>query len=60
MAPSSTGWHYNMLATPKVTVEIGAEHDRGHPRMVARNAEFGAYEHITTRRVPAAVLERIG
>jgi deazaflavin-dependent oxidoreductase (nitroreductase family) len=67
-------WYYNLLAYPLVTVELGTEQfqaratpvtaeperSRLYAQMVARRPGFAAYEHKTTRTIPAILLERVG
>jgi deazaflavin-dependent oxidoreductase (nitroreductase family) len=69
-APTHPDWYYNLLANPRVTVEIGTE----TREMVARVAEgeereriwtkqkldfpgFARYERKTTRKIPVIILE---
>ena len=64
-------WYYNVLADPNVTVEIGNEQFRAraiiadepertrlYAKMVERHADFAAFEHATSRAIPAVILER--
>jgi deazaflavin-dependent oxidoreductase (nitroreductase family) len=71
-APTNPDWYYNLLANPKVTVEVGTE----TRELIARVADsdernriwnalkeeapgFGEYEQKTTRQIPVVVLEPI-
>lgn len=65
-------WYRNVLATPRVTVEVGAEkfeatakvitdraeRDRLYAGMVAEMPGFADYEKQTDRLIPVVVLER--
>jgi deazaflavin-dependent oxidoreductase (nitroreductase family) len=64
-------WYGNLLADPKVTVEVGAEHftasatpltgeerDRIWDAQVAAVPSFGDYVTKTTRVIPVVALER--
>jgi len=65
-------WYHNVLANPRVTVEIGtekfeatakevtdrAERDRLYAGMVEEMPGFAAYETKTDRLIPVVVLER--
>jgi deazaflavin-dependent oxidoreductase (nitroreductase family) len=65
-------WYYNVLANPRVTVEVGteefeatakeitdrAERDRLYAGMVAEMPGFADYEKQTDRLIPIVVLER--
>lgn len=64
-------WYGNLLADPKVTVEVGderftatatplagEERDRLWQAQVTANPAFGAYEQKTTRVIPVIALER--
>jgi deazaflavin-dependent oxidoreductase (nitroreductase family) len=65
-------WYRNVVANPKVTVEIGAdryqatatvaqgaERDDLYARQVAANPGFGDYERATSRVIPVVTLERV-
>jgi deazaflavin-dependent oxidoreductase (nitroreductase family) len=71
-APKNPAWFHNLVANPKVTVEVGtekfeatatviedrAERDRLYAGMVAHAEGFADYEKKTTRIIPIVVLER--
>ncbi|MEU4805594.1 nitroreductase family deazaflavin-dependent oxidoreductase [Actinosynnema sp. NPDC023587] len=71
-APKNPGWYHNLLAAPKVTVEVGedkfeatatvvedrAERDRLYAGMVAHAPGFADYEKKTDRLIPIVVLDR--
>jgi deazaflavin-dependent oxidoreductase (nitroreductase family) len=71
-APKNPAWYHNLVANPKVTVEVGAEkfkatasviadrteRDRLYAGMVAHAEGFAEYETKTTRIIPIVVLER--
>jgi deazaflavin-dependent oxidoreductase (nitroreductase family) len=71
-APKNPAWYHNLVANPKVTVEVGtekfeatataiadrAERDRLYAGMVAHAEGFADYEKKTTRVIPIVVLER--
>ncbi|MEV4144650.1 nitroreductase family deazaflavin-dependent oxidoreductase [Amycolatopsis sp. NPDC049691] len=71
-APKNPAWFHNLVANPKVTVEVGgekfeatatviedrAERDRLYAGMVAHAEGFADYEKKTTRVIPIVVLER--
>jgi deazaflavin-dependent oxidoreductase (nitroreductase family) len=73
-ADSNPDWYYNLLANPTVTVELGSEQfqaratavteeperSRLYAKMVAHRPGFAAYEHKTSRKIPAIILERVG
>jgi deazaflavin-dependent oxidoreductase (nitroreductase family) len=73
-ADSNPDWYYNLLANPIVTVEVGTEQfharatavteeperSRLYAKMVENRPGFAAYEHKTSRKIPAIILERIG
>jgi deazaflavin-dependent oxidoreductase (nitroreductase family) len=71
-APTNPDWYYNLLANPKVTVEVGTQ----TREMVARVADgeerdriwaahkqnapgFADYEQKTTRQIPVVLLESV-
>jgi deazaflavin-dependent oxidoreductase (nitroreductase family) len=71
-APSSPDWYYNVVANPKVTIEVGTEkfaamatvvtgeeRDRLYANQAALLPSFAEYEQKTTRTIPVVVLERI-
>src|SRR3954452_3778227 len=71
-APKNPAWYHNLVANPKVTVEVGtekfeatatviadrAERDRLYAGMIAHAEGFADYEKKTTRVIPTAALER--
>jgi deazaflavin-dependent oxidoreductase (nitroreductase family) len=71
-APKNPAWYHNLVANPKVTVEVGtekfeatatviadrAERDRLYAGMVAHAEGFADYEKKTDRVIPIVVLER--
>jgi deazaflavin-dependent oxidoreductase (nitroreductase family) len=71
-APKNPAWFHNLVANPKVTVEVGeetfeatatviadrAERDRLYAGMIAHAEGFADYETKTTRLIPVVVLER--
>ncbi|WP_206785123.1 nitroreductase family deazaflavin-dependent oxidoreductase [Amycolatopsis sp. MtRt-6] len=71
-APKNPAWYHNLVANPKVTVEVGsekfeatatviadrAERDRLYAGMVAHAEGFADYEKKTDRLIPIVVLER--
>lgn len=71
-APKNPAWFHNLVANPKVTLEVGtekfeatatviedrAERDRLYAGMVAHAEGFAEYETKTTRLIPVVVFER--
>jgi len=70
-APAHPDWYLNLVADPRVVVEVGAdrydaiatplegeERDREFAAQVARNPVFGDYEQKTTRVIPVVALTR--
>ncbi|EOD64878.1 hypothetical protein H480_29536 [Amycolatopsis vancoresmycina DSM 44592] len=71
-APKNPAWYHNLVANPKVTLEVGtekfeatatviadrAERDRLYAGMVAHAEGFADYEKNTSRLIPIVVLER--
>jgi len=70
-APAHPDWYLNLVADPRVVVEVGAdrydaiatplegeERDREFAAQVARNPVFGDYEQKTTRVIPVVSLTR--
>ncbi|MEW2505494.1 nitroreductase family deazaflavin-dependent oxidoreductase [Amycolatopsis sp. CA-161197] len=71
-ADTNPDWYHNLVANPKVTLEIGtekfdatakliedrAERDRLFAGMVKHMPGFADYEKKTTRLIPVFVLER--
>ena len=72
-ADTNPDWYYNLLATPLVTVDLGAEQfpvratavtaeperSRVYAQMVAHRPGFAEYEHKTRRKIPVIILERV-
>jgi deazaflavin-dependent oxidoreductase (nitroreductase family) len=72
-APSHPAWYHNLVANPRVTVEVGTEtyeadakvltgeeRDRQFVRQVEAMPNFGDYQRRTTRVIPVVALERVG
>lgn len=72
-APTNPAWYHNLVATPRVTVEVGTEtfdatatvlHGEERDRLFARHAAqfpgFAEYQAKTTRTIPVIALERAG
>jgi len=72
-APSHPAWYHNLVANPRVTVEVGPEtyearatvltgeeRDRHFARQVEAMPNFGDYQRKTTRLIPVIALERVG
>jgi deazaflavin-dependent oxidoreductase (nitroreductase family) len=72
-APTNPDWYYNLLANPKVTIEVGteqveavaepaepAERERLWAMITERNSAFKAYEDKTPRTIPVVVLTPVG
>jgi deazaflavin-dependent oxidoreductase (nitroreductase family) len=71
-APTNPDWYHNLLANPKVTVEVGTE-TRDVVARVAEGGEreriwaahkeaapgFADYERKTTRQIPVVILEPV-
>ena len=71
-APTNPAWYFNLLANPRVTVELGAETFEAEARVTdpaerrrlydahaAVNPGFREYEAKTTREIPVIVLNRV-
>jgi deazaflavin-dependent oxidoreductase (nitroreductase family) len=71
-APTSPGWYHNLVANPKVTVEIGgesfeanavvptgAERDRLYSQQAEQYPQFAEYQANTTRTIPVVALGRV-
>ena len=71
-APKNPDWYHNLLANPKVTVEMGAstldvvarvpgsdERGRIWERQKQLNPAFAGYENKTTRTIPVVILEPV-
>ena len=72
-APTNPAWYHNLMANPRVSVEIGAEsyeadaqvitgdeRDRLFAAQVAVMPGFGEYQANTTRVIPVVELRRVG
>lgn len=72
-APTHPAWYHNLVAHPRVTVEVGAEkfearamvaqgaeRDRLFAQHAAINPGFNDYQKRTSRVIPVVVLERLG
>ncbi|MEO6086141.1 MAG: nitroreductase family deazaflavin-dependent oxidoreductase [Umezawaea sp.] len=71
-ADKTPDWYYNLMANPRVTIELGtekfeatakevtdrAERDRLYAAMVEEMPGFADYETKTDRLIPVVVLER--
>ncbi len=70
-APTNPDWYHNLLANPRVTVEVGAEtydadatvltgeeRDRFYARQSELNPQFGEYQKKTSRKIPVIALSR--
>ncbi len=71
-APTNPAWYHNLVANPKVTLEVGAEtfdatatalqgeeRDRLFARHAAQYPGFAEYQANTTRTIPVIALERV-
>ena len=71
-APTNPAWYHNLVAHPKVTVEVGTEsfdanavvvageeRDRLYARHAAQFPGFAEYQEKTTRVIPVVALERV-
>ena len=72
-APRHPAWYHNLRKHPEVTVEVGPEKFRATATAFARGPErhrlydqhaainpgFKEYEQMTTREIPAVLLERL-
>ena len=70
--PTNPDWYHNIVANPRVTVEVGAEkyearavvvtgneRDELFARQVQAAPVFGEYQVKTPRSIPVIVLERV-
>ena len=70
-APTNPAWFHNLVANPRVTVEVGAERfeaqtsvaqsperERLYAQQAAQIPVFAEYQRRTTRQIPVVVLER--
>lgn len=71
-APTNPDWFYNLVAQPRVTVEVGTdkfeaqatipaepERTRLYEQMAAQRPNFAEYQRKTTRHIPVVVLTRV-
>ena len=71
-APNSPDWYHNLVANPKVTIELpdetfearatvaqGEERDRLFAAQAAVMPAFSEYQQKTQRQIPVVILERI-
>jgi deazaflavin-dependent oxidoreductase (nitroreductase family) len=71
-APTNPDWYYNLLAHPRVTVEVGTEQfqveaaisteperTRLYDKMVEAMPGFAEYRQKTTRVIPVIILTRV-
>jgi len=71
-APSNPDWYYNIVATPKINVEVGTEtfavqaavaeepeRTELYGRMAAKHPGFAEYEQKTDRVIPVVILNRV-
>jgi len=71
-APTHPAWYHNLVANPRVTVEVGdqrfeahasvaqgAERERLYVQQAAQIPVFARYQEMTTRQIPVVVLERL-
>jgi len=69
--PTNPAWYHNLVANPRVTVEVGperfeaqasvaegAERERLYAQQAAALPVFAEYQRRTTRQIPVVVLER--
>jgi deazaflavin-dependent oxidoreductase (nitroreductase family) len=72
-SPDNPDWYYNLLANPKVSIEVGVERfdavaepadpqerDRLWAMITEANPGFKAYEEKTTRTIPVMILTPLG
>ena len=70
-SPAHPDWYHNLVANPKVVVEVGTERfettavvlagderDRTYARQAELYPQFAEYERKTTRKIPAIALTR--
>jgi deazaflavin-dependent oxidoreductase (nitroreductase family) len=70
-APTNPAWYHNLVANPRVTLEVGgerfeaqasvaqgAERERLYAQQAAQIPVFAEYQRRTTRQIPVVVLER--
>ncbi len=69
-APDNPDWYHNLVANPRVTIEVGdatrpavarpvtgEERDRLYAEQVRRYPQFGEYEKKTSRRIPVVAID---
>ncbi|MGH2391224.1 MAG: nitroreductase family deazaflavin-dependent oxidoreductase [Chloroflexota bacterium] len=72
-APTNPAWYHNLIANPRVTVELGEatfeanavpvtgeERDRLYAQQARLYPGFAEYQEKTTRVIPVVALERVG
>lgn len=72
-APTNPAWYHNLVANPRVTVEVGneqyeatatvitgEERDRLFNRQAQQNPGFAEYQAKTSRTIPVVALSRAG
>ncbi|GAC1653258.1 MAG: nitroreductase family deazaflavin-dependent oxidoreductase [Candidatus Dormibacteraceae bacterium] len=72
-APSHPAWYHNLVANPKVTVEVngdryeaeavvptGAEREHRYAAQAQVMPTFAEYQTKTSREIPVVVLKRVG
>jgi deazaflavin-dependent oxidoreductase (nitroreductase family) len=71
-APTNPAWYHNLVANPRVTVEVGnkqfdadatvitgGERDRLYGEMAAKYKGFAEYQEKTGRKIPVVALRRV-
>jgi deazaflavin-dependent oxidoreductase (nitroreductase family) len=71
-APTNPAWYHNLIAHPRVTIEVGdetiqaravpvtgEERDRLYSKQASLYPGFGEYQAKTTRVIPVVALERV-
>jgi deazaflavin-dependent oxidoreductase (nitroreductase family) len=71
-APTNPAWYHNLVASPRVTVEVGTERfeadatvitgeerDRLYNRHAERYPGFAEYQEKTSRTIPVVALTRV-
>ena len=71
-APKNPGWYHNVVANPRVTVELpgdtyeaeaivatGAQRDELYARQSALRPNYAEYQAKTTRMIPVVILQRV-
>lgn len=70
-APTHPAWYHNLVANPRVTIEVGderfearasvaqgAERERLYAQQAAQIPVFARYQQMTTREIPVVVFDR--